>query len=38
LSTLLAFASDDEDGVVFFDHFPHWSVATNKLGWSNFDV
>ena len=38
LSTLLAFASNYEDGVVFLDHLSHWSMAANKLGRSNFNV
>jgi hypothetical protein len=37
-SAFLAVPSDDEDGVVFCDHFSHWRVSTNKLCWGNFDV
>jgi hypothetical protein len=38
LSAFLAFASDDEDGLVFVDHFSHWRVSADELCWCYFDV
>lgn len=38
LSTLLAVTSNDENGVVFFDHLSHRSVTANKLRRGNFNV